>query len=120
MNERIKTLRKTLGLTLEKFGQKLGVGKTAINKLEKGENNVTEQMFKSICREFDVNEEWLRYGTGEMFRTLTRNEIITDFATDLLKDEEESFRRRLIEALASLDTDDWIVLEKIANSLKQD
>lgn len=120
MNERIKILRKTLGLTLEKFGKQLGVTKTTIGRLEKGERSLTEQMFKSICREFDVNEEWLRYGTGEMFRTLTRNEIITDFAADLLKDEEESFRRRLIEALASLDTNDWIVLEKIANSLKQD
>lgn len=120
MNERIKMLRKELGLTLEKFGQRLGVSRAAMSNIENNNRNVTEQMCKSICREFDVNEEWLRYGTGEMFRTLTRNEIITDFATDLLKDEEESFRRRLIEALASLDTVDWIVLEKIANSLKQD
>lgn len=44
LNERIKKLRKTLGLTLEKFGERLGVGKTAINKLEKGENNVTDQL----------------------------------------------------------------------------
>ena len=68
VNERIKELRKKLGLTLEKFGDRLGVGKTAINKLEKGENNVTDQMFKSICREFNVNEKWLRTGEGEMFQ----------------------------------------------------
>lgn len=64
--ERIKELRKSLGLTLEKFGERLGVGKTAISKLEKGERNLTDQMFKSICREFNVNEEWLRDGTGDM------------------------------------------------------
>ena len=67
MNDRIKELRKTLGLTMEKFGNALGVGKSAINKLEKGENNVTEQMLKAICREFHVSEQWLREGTGDMF-----------------------------------------------------
>lgn len=67
MNERIIDLRKALKLTQTEFGQRLGVGKTAISKLEKGERNITEQMIKSICREFRVNEEWLRNDTGEMF-----------------------------------------------------
>lgn len=67
MKERIRTLRKTLDLTLEKFGDRLGVGKSAISLLESGKNSVTDQMVKSICREFDVNEEWLRDGTGNMF-----------------------------------------------------
>ena len=120
MNERIRTLRKTLGLTLEKFGQKINIAKSTLSNIEKNRYPANDRIIQSICREFDVNEEWLRYGTGEMFRTLTRNEIITDFAADLLKDEEESFRRRLIEALASLDTNDWIVLEKIVDTLKKD
>ena len=68
MNERIKQLRKTLGLTLEKFGEHLGVKKNTISALETGRNSVTEYMVKAICREFNVNEEWLRDGTGEMFR----------------------------------------------------
>lgn len=119
LNKRIKELRNTLNLTLEKFGERLGVTKVAISNLEKGNRNVTDQMFKSICREFDVNEEWLRNGTGSMFRTLTRSEIITDFTTDLLKDEEESFQRRFIEALAVLDEDDWKTLEKISEKLKK-
>lgn len=67
MNERIKQLRKTLGLTLDKFGEKIGVGKSAISKIERGENGVSDQMLKSICREFNVREEWLRTGEGEMF-----------------------------------------------------
>ena len=68
LNTRIKELRKALGLTMEKFGEKIGVKKAAISKLEKGENNVSDQMFKSICREFNVSEEWLRTGEGEMFQ----------------------------------------------------
>ncbi|WP_418529335.1 helix-turn-helix domain-containing protein [Roseburia hominis] len=67
MNERIRNLRKYLGLTMEKFGEQLGVGKTAISNIENGNRNVTEQMCKSICREYNVNEVWLRTGTGEMF-----------------------------------------------------
>lgn len=67
MNERIKELRKELGLTLEKFGGRLGVGKNAISRIETRKSNVTDQMFKSICREFNVNPDWLRTGEGEMF-----------------------------------------------------
>lgn len=64
--ERIKELRKSLGLTLEKFGERLGVSRAALSNIENGNRSVTDQMFKSICREFNVNEEWLRDGTGDM------------------------------------------------------
>ena len=64
---RIKDVRNSLGLTLEKFGEKLGVTKTAISRLEKGERSLTEQMTKSICREFSVDYMWLTTGEGEMF-----------------------------------------------------
>lgn len=67
MNERIKLLRKSLGMTLEKFGERLGVGRSTMSNIENGARNVTQQMFKSICREFGANEVWLRTGTGEMF-----------------------------------------------------
>lgn len=119
LNKRIKELRKKLNLTLEKFGERVGVSRSAMGNIENGNRSVTDQMFKSICREFDVNEEWLRNGTGNMFRTLTRSEIITDFTADLLKGEEESFQRRFIEALAALDEDDWKTLEKISENLKK-
>ena len=65
--ERIKDVRNSLGLTLEKFGEKLGVTKTAISRIEKGERRLTEQMTKSICREFSVDYMWLTTGEGEMF-----------------------------------------------------
>ncbi|WP_242958321.1 helix-turn-helix domain-containing protein [Lachnoclostridium sp. An76] len=66
-NERVQEVRKRLGMTLEKFGQRLGVTKVAISNIEKGHRNVTEQMRKSICREYNVNELWLMSGQGEMF-----------------------------------------------------
>lgn len=83
---RVRTLRKDLGLTLEKFGDPLGVGKTAISKIENGENNLTDQMIVSICREYNVNEEWLRTGNGEMFKKLTPQEEVASYVSDLLED----------------------------------
>lgn len=65
--ERVKEIRKALNLTLEKFGQKLGVGKTAISNIEKGKRGLTEQMTISICREYNVNYDYLVYGDGDMF-----------------------------------------------------
>ena len=67
MNERVKLLRKTLSLSGEKFGEKLGVQRNAISQIETGKNNLSEQMLLAICREYNVNEEWLRTGEGEMF-----------------------------------------------------
>lgn len=65
--ERVKEIRKALGLTLDKFGEKLGVTKQTVSRIENDINNLTDQMLKGICREYKVNEEWLRNGTGEMF-----------------------------------------------------
>ncbi len=70
--ERVKQLRTALDLTLEKFGERVGVGKAAISKLEKNENRLSDQMIKSICREFNVNYDWLVYGEGEMFSELPK------------------------------------------------
>ena len=67
MNERFKNLRIELNFSQEYIGNKLGVTKSTISRLEKGINKFTERMITSICREFNVNEEWLRHGTGEMF-----------------------------------------------------
>lgn len=115
--ERIKEIRKYLDLTMEKFGERLGVGKTAISKLENNERNLTDQMAVSICREFDVNETWLRTGEGEMFIQRTRNQQITDFLGDLIKEEDGTFKKRLIEAMSKLDKKDWEDIERLVNKL---
>mgnify|MGYP001852213150 CR=1 len=115
--DRIKLIRKDAGLTLEKFGERLGVGKTAISKLENNERSLTDQMAKSIYREYGVNEEWLKTGEGEMFKPRTRSEIIAQFAGELMKEEDSSFRKQLVEVLAELDLQEWKLLEGIAKKL---
>lgn len=113
--ERVKAIRKELGLTLESFGEKLGVGKSAISNIEKGYRNLTEQMFKSICREFNVNEEWLRNGTEPMFVDKSREEEIASYMGTLLsKDGEEvEFQKKFIKALAKMDVEEWKTIQKL-------
>ena len=118
--QRLHELRKSLNLTLEKFGKSLGVGKTAISKIENGENNLTDQMLISICREYNVSEEWLRDGTGEMFVPVTRDEEIEIFIGNVLKDEPDNFKKRLISVLAKLSEHEWEVLEERARWLVQE
>lgn len=86
-NERIKLIRKSkeVNLTLEKFGNKLGVKKAAISKIENGENAVTDQMRRSICREFGVNEKWLRTGEGEIFHD-AQDSLLSRAASELSQD----------------------------------
>lgn len=101
------------------FGEKLGVSESVIVNIEYDRlkrPDQKESLYKLICKEFNVNEEWLRTGNGEMFIPLTRDQLITDFAADLIM-ENDTFKKRLVEALAKLDENEWEVLEKLAESL---
>lgn len=106
-------LQKKHGLTKTAIAIELDVSQQYISKLTK--TGAPSDLFVSaLCGKFNVNREWLENGSGEMFVTLSRDEIITDFMTDLLKEEEPSFRKRFIEVFAALDPSDWEELEKIA------
>lgn len=75
IGERIKEVRKSSGLTLEKFGAAILIKAQSVSKLEKGENNPSDQTVSLICREFHVNEGWLRTGEGEMFSKTYESEL---------------------------------------------
>ena len=120
LNERVKQLRKTLDLTMEKFGDRLGVKKNSISQIESGKNSLTEQMIKSICREFDVDEEWLRNGTGSMFIERTRDEEIAKFIGTIQSVEDDSFMKKFISMLAKLDESEWALLEKMVIKLTKE
>lgn len=98
--ERVRKIRKELGLTLEKFGEKLGVRKTAIFKIEKGEVSLTEQMTKSICREYHVNYDYLIYGDGEMFDDLPQT-LIDELCVQY---ELDGLEKSIIESYLSLNS----------------
>lgn len=109
-NERIKEVRSAIGLTQDRFGAKLGVGKTAVSKVENGERGVTDQLRLAVCREFRVSEDWLRTGEGDMFVEVDEDDEITRFMGDILSGQPD-FRRRLVSVLARLSPDEWALLE---------
>ncbi len=119
MKDRIRELRKVLNLTQEELGKRLGIKRNTIATYESGRNEPIDAVISLICREFNVNEEWLRNGTGEMFIEQTPDEEIAAFVGNLLKDEEDSFKRRLISGLAALDDTGWEVLEKFLDSIQK-
>lgn len=97
-SECVKEIRKTLDLTMEKFGEKLGVGKTAISNIESGNRNLTEQMSKAICREYNVNYDYLMYGEGEMFDDLPQT-IVDELCAQY---DLNDFDKALVEMYVSL------------------
>lgn len=117
VGERINELRKNiLGLTLEAFGEKLGVGKTAISKLEKGERNLTEQMAKAVCREYNVNYFWLTEGDGDVFIDLPEtalDELCLEYGLD-------EFERSIILEFIKLSDDERKVIKKYIDNIKKE
>lgn len=120
MKRRIKELRKTLGLTQQEFADRLGISRGNIATYETREGNPGNSVINLICREFSVNEVWLRTGDGEMFAQRTRSQEIAEFVGKVLQGEEDNFKRRFIAMLSRLDEDDWVILEKMVNEMKKD
>lgn len=117
INDRIRLLRKTLDLSGEKFGEKIGLKKVAISQIETGKSMPTEQTILSICREFNVSEDWLRNGEGEMFVSLTLDEEIASFIGDMQADVEPTFKKRFASALAKLSPEEWKTIEHIMRNM---
>ena len=113
MNDRVKELRAALSLTSEAFGARLGVTKAAISKIENGSRSVTDQMVLSICREFNVNEAWLRSGQGSMFRQDSQSVL------DRMADEYSLTRREraVISAFLELDSADRAAVMRYVDNL---
>lgn len=112
MEERIKKLRKALGLTQKEFGERIGVKPNTIGTYEIGRNKPIDAVIALICREFNVNETWLRTGEGEMFVQQSKEDELAAAVERLLTGETADFKRRLIRVLAGLDEKYWVLLEE--------
>lgn len=120
MHERIKELRKYLGLTQAEFGEKIAMRQTGVAWLESGDRKITDRVITTICAVFGVDEIWLRTGEGEMFQTPTRDEQITDFVgKTLFGDGDNDFVKQLLSILAALDDNGWKTLKVAAEVLKK-
>ena len=116
MNERIKKLRKSLGLTQQEFSDRIKVKRNTVATYEMGRSMPSDAAISLICREFNVNETWLRTGEGEMFKPVNRDQEIADFMADILKGEP-GFRTKLISVMSRLSADEWAMLERRAREL---
>lgn len=117
MNERLKKLRKALDLTQQEFADRIGSKRNTVAKYETEVNTPSAAVVSLICREFNVSEEWLRNGTGEMFLPTDRNADIARLTKQLPDEESDSFKNRLISILANLSIEEWQYLEKRAKEL---
>ena len=121
--ERVKQIRKEKELTLEKFGEKVGVTKQTISRIENGINSLTDQMVLSICREFSVNEEWLRNGTGEPFIQVTPYEKTYNRFGYIMENSSPSKKAALsilLELLYSVPDDQWDMIMEQYNEIKKE
>ena len=109
-NERVKEIRKTLGLTLERFGERIGVTRGSMSNIENGNRNLTEQMTKSICREFSVDYMWLTTGEGEMF--IDTDDDFIERIDRIMAGEDEA-RKNLFKFMLELSDEDIAALDRL-------
>lgn len=119
MHERLKELRITLNLSQQKFADKLGIARGNIGAYEVNKNSPSDAVIALICKQFNVNESWLRTGNGEMFNPISKDDEIADMISDVVKSDEKDFKRRLISALARLDDTGWENLEKLIDMISE-
>ena len=117
MKDRFKELRKELNVTQQEFADKLKISRNFVAQIEMGSKVPSDRTIDDVCREFNVNEEWLRTGNGDMFVPGIKDKQISAMLADVIKSGEDSFRHRLVSALARLDDEGWDNLEKLIDMI---
>lgn len=117
MNTRIKEVRLAANLAQAAFGEALGLSQNYIWMIETGKREPSERTIRDICREYGVNENWLRTGEGEMYVVRTVEDALGDLFDAVTADEPDAFRKRVFLGLANLSPDDWETVERILNTM---
>lgn len=122
MNNRLKDIRKAEKLSQDDFGQRIGVTGTALSRWESGDRKIPDSAILNICREFGVNETWLRTGYGDMYRAKTREAELGELIRSRLLDRPDSFQAALVTVLLRFDPNgpEFAALEKIARALAEE
>ena len=111
---RVKKVRLRKGISQEQFGEMIGIKKAAVSKIENGENSLSKGNLLAICRQFNVNKEWLINGNGEMFTLKSKEDEIRNFFENAISSDSDiaKIQRKFISTLVSLDEEEWIVLDR--------
>jgi transcriptional regulator with XRE-family HTH domain len=119
LKNRIQEVRKDNKLTQDEFAVKINLSKNFVSLMETGNRVPSDRTIADICREFNINEEWLRTGSGEKEVPLPMKAHLMALFSDV-SNETDSFRRSLFNAMAKMTPDEWKLLERIANDLKDE
>lgn len=117
MNKRIKEIRQNAGMTQREFADRIGVSRNTIAAYETDARVPIDAIIVSICREFNVNEDWLRTGLGNMYAEVNPNIQLSKALGSLLREEAGSFKKQLILSLLELNQKEWDTLEKLITSV---
>ena len=117
MNDRIKEVRTVLGLSQQEFADRIGIKRGAVANYEVGRNEPIDAIISLICREFHVDEHWLRTGDGEMFVQIARSDEVMDFVGRAMIGEESNFKQRFLLALSRLPEERWKDIEDFARQI---
>ena len=119
VNKRILEIRESLNMTQTEFGKSVGVSRGVISNIDLGivDASTKPLLLEQIAKIHKVDPYWLETGEGDMFMPQTKDDAIMEFLQNVLSEDDESFRRRFVEMLASLDDDGWLLLEKMLDTL---
>ena len=120
VGERVRSIRKREGLTMEKFGSRIGISNPSVSTIESGKSNPSNQTILAICREFGVSEMWLRTGEGKPYPERGRLEELSYMAGRFLSNEPTEFQRRFATMMFSLTDEEWKLLEQKARALLEE
>lgn len=119
MNKRLRELRKSLKLTQQDFGSKIGLSNTSIGNIENGVINLTDRNISLICSTYNVNESWLRDGKGEMFNPMTEDEELS-YLLGALMAEDCDYKKKFIKLMLELENEvDWMIVTNLVEGLKK-
>ena len=117
MKDRIKKVRSELGLNQSEFGKKISISRSAVWKIENGENAPSEQTLKLICKEFGISYIWLTEGIEPMYSELDMDSMTR--IDDIMTGENE-FAKNLFKEFAKLDDSEWKTLEKLIKNIAKE
>lgn len=120
LSDRILVLLEKKNISKTEFAKDLNVTPAYVSKIINKGSIPSDRLIEDICEKFNVNEEWLRCGTGDIFSEITKDQELADFAARLYKEDENSFKRRLVSVLSNLSEDEWELLANIAEKIQKE